>query len=256
MSPSLPVCRSALHHYACSRARCEWEGFEQWSVRAREMLAGPAAAGLVPPFHLLSLPAQGLLLCCFNQAYKFMPELFAVWCGLLARTPGSALWLLHSEAAEGNLRRAAMAQGIAPARLVFAPELPQAARLARLQQADLVLDTAPNNADTTASDALWAGVPLLTWAGEIFASRVAGSLLHAVALPEFVTHSLADHVQLAGALLAEPAQLQALRAKLARLRPQAALFDVAGYTRDLEALYLATWARHAAGLPPQALGAC
>ena len=199
------------------------------------------------------LPEAGLVLCSFNQAYKFTPEVFGVWCDVLAQVPGSVLWLLKDERAEGNLRLEAMARGIAPHRLVFAPDLPQAEHLARLQCADLVLDTAPYNAHTTASDALWVGVPLVTCAGSTFASRVAGSLLHAVGLPELVTHSLENYAALALALASDAPRLASLRAKLAGLRAGAALFNVAGYTRDLEALYDAMWQRHAAGLAPQGL---
>ncbi|WP_290870871.1 UDP-N-acetylglucosamine-peptide N-acetylglucosaminyltransferase [Aquabacterium sp.] len=203
----------------------------------------------------LGLPEDGLVLCCFNQSYKFTPEVFGIWCLLLEAAPQSVLWLLANPQTEGNLRQEALQRGIAPHRLVFAPDAPQEAHLARLQQADLVLDTAPYNAHTTASDALWAGVPVLTWAGDTFASRVAGSLLHAVGLPELVTHSLGDYAELALSLVETPERLQTLRDKLAASRLQAPLFDVAGYTRDIEALFTAMWARHAAGLPPAALGA-
>lgn len=199
------------------------------------------------------LPAHGLVLCCFNQAWKFTPEVFGLWCGLLDQAPDSVLWLLGDERAEGNLRREALQRGIAPHRLVFAPDRPQAAHLARLPLADLVLDTLPYNAHTTASDALWAGVPLVTCAGDTFAGRVAGSLLHAVGLPELVTHTLADYAELAAALLADPARLAALRQKLAGLRDTAPLFDVAAYTMALENLYGQMWQRHAAGLAPAAL---
>lgn len=214
-----------------------------------------AEIGAAPTRESAGLPATGLVLCCFNQAYKFTPAVFDIWCALLDQCPGSVLWLLRNEQAEGNLRREAMRRGIAPHRLVFAQDLPQPQHLGRLQLADLVLDTLPCNAHTTASDALWAGVPLLTCAGDTFASRVAGSLLRAVGLPELVTHSLADYARLAAALLADPPRLQALRAKLARQRLGAPLFDVAGYTLDLEALYTAMWQRHSDGLAPQALGA-
>ncbi len=210
--------------------------------------------GPAPTREAVGLPSDGLVLCCFNQAYKFTPEVFGIWCTLLDQTPGSVLWLLRNEQAEGNLRREAMARGIAPHRLVFAQDLPQAEHLGRLQLADLVLDTLPCNAHTTASDALWAGVPLITCAGNTFASRVAGSLLHAVGLPELVTHSLDDYAALALALAHDPARLQALRAQLARQRLAAPLFDVVSYTRSLEALYSGMWARHQAGLPPQAIG--
>jgi len=213
-----------------------------------------AAIGAVPSRASAGLPETGLVLCCFNQAYKFTPAVFDIWCALLDRCPGSVLWLLRNEQAEGNLRQEAMRRGIAPHRLVFAPDLPQPQHLARLPLADLVLDTLPCNAHTTASDALWAGVPLLTCAGDTFASRVAGSLLHAVGLPELVTHSLDDYAALAFALVDDAARLQGLRDKLARQRPSAPLFDVAGYTLDLEALYTAMWQRHLSGLRPQALG--
>lgn len=210
--------------------------------------------GPAPTRESVGLPSEGLVFCCFNQAYKFTPKVFGIWCTLLDQTPGSVLWLLRNEQAEGNLRREAMARGIAPHRLVFAADLPQAEHLGRLQLADLVLDTLPYNAHTTASDALWAGVPLVTCAGDTFASRVAGSLLHAVGLPELVTHSLADYAALALALAHDSARLQALRERLARQRLAAPLFDVTGYTRGLEALYSGMWARHLTGLPPQAIG--
>ena len=199
------------------------------------------------------LPEQGLVFCCFNQAYKFTPEVFDIWCMLLDQTEDSVLWLLGNAQAEGNLRREAMQRGIAPHRLVFAPDWPQAAHLGRLQLADLVLDTLPYNAHTTASDALWVGVPLVTCAGDTFASRVAGSLLHAVGLPELITHNLTDYAELALELAADPERLKALRGKLASLRDEAPLFDVASYTRSLESLYTAMWQRHLDGLPPEAL---
>jgi predicted O-linked N-acetylglucosamine transferase (SPINDLY family) len=213
-----------------------------------------AEVGPAPTREAAGLPAQGLVLCCFNQAYKFTPEVFDIWCALLVQTPGSVLWLLHSEQAEGNLRREAMQRGVAPHRLVFAQDLPQDQHLARLRLADLVLDTLPYNAHTTASDALWAGVPLVTCAGDTFASRVAGSVLHAVGLSDLVTHSLHEYAALAAALLADPLRLRELRDRLARQRLGVPLFDVAGYTLDLESLYVDMWQRHRAGLPPQALG--
>lgn len=216
--------------------------------RARALAAAPSRAEA-------GLPEQGLVLCCFNQSWKFTPEVFALWCRLLAQLPGSVLWLLKNEGAQGNLRREAMQRGISPERLVFAPDAAQPQHLARLALADLVLDTSPYNAHTTGSDALWAGVPMVTCAGQTFASRVAGSLLHAVGLPELVTNSLADYEALALGLCSEPGRLAALRQKLAGLRAGAPLFDVPAYTRALEALFEAMWARHQAGLPPAALGA-
>jgi len=214
-----------------------------------------AQVGATPRREAEGLPADGFVFCCFNQAYKFTPEVFGIWCRLLEQAPGSVLWLLGDALAEGNLRREALQRGIAPHRLVFAPGQPQAQHLARLPLADLVLDTAPYNAHTTASDALWAGVPLVTCAGDTFASRVAGSLLHAVGLPELVTSSLDDYADLAADLAADPARLRALRDRLERHRQRAPLFDVRAYTLALEALFEAMWQRHGAGLRPQALGA-
>ena len=210
--------------------------------------------GEAPSRSAAGLPDEGLVLCCFNQAWKFTPEVFDIWCALLVRAPGSVLWLLRSAHAEGNLRREAMQRGVEPHRLVFAEDLPQAEHLGRLQLADLVLDTLPYNAHTTASDALWAGVPIITCAGKTFASRVAGSLLRAVGLPELITDSLADYAALAADLVADRPRRLALRTKLARQRLVAPLFDVAAYTRGLEALYMQMWRRHLDGLPPQALG--
>jgi predicted O-linked N-acetylglucosamine transferase (SPINDLY family) len=214
----------------------------------------PPAPGPMPSRADAGLPADGVVFCCFNQPWKFTPEVFDIWCKLLQQTEGSVLWLLHSTLAEGNLRREAMQRGVAAHRLVFAPDLPQAAHLARLPLADLVLDTLPYNAHTTASDALCAGVPLVTCAGDTFAARVAGSLLQAVGLPELVTHSLAAYAELAAALAQDAPRRQALREHLRATREQAPLFDVAAYTLALEALYTQMWQRQQAGLAPQPLG--
>ncbi|WP_085314859.1 O-linked N-acetylglucosamine transferase, SPINDLY family protein [Derxia lacustris] len=201
------------------------------------------------------LPASGVVFCCFNQAYKITPAVFSVWCQLLLMVDDSVLWLLADPAAEANLRNAAFGLGIAADRLVFAPDCPQPEHLARLALADIVLDTAPYNAHTTASDALGAGVPLVTCAGATFASRVAGSLLNAVGLGELITDNLDDYFELALALATDPARLIETRARLVAAGPTAPLFNVAKYTRDLEALYEGMWARKQAGLPPAPLGA-
>ena len=201
----------------------------------------------------VGLPDEALVLCCFNQAWKFTPEVFDIWCTLMHAAPDSVLWLLHDERAQGNLRQEAMARGIAPHRLVFAPDTTQAAHLARLQLADLVLDTWPYNAHTTASDALCAGVPVLTCAGDTFASRVAGSLLHAVGMPALVTHTAQAYEAMALALVTDRPRLQALRHQLHTRIPDAPLFDVAGYTQHLEAMFELMWARHHAGQAPTAL---
>jgi len=200
------------------------------------------------------LPEQGFVFCAFNSAHKFTPEMFDVWMRLLNAVPDSVLWVLsRSSATEQNLRREAAARGVAPERLIFAPCLPLAEHLGRQRLADLFLDTLPYNAHTTTSDALWAGLPVVTCAGETFAGRVAGSLLRAVGLPELVTTSLADYETTALALAREPQKLAALKEKLARNLPSAPLFDTARYTRDLEAAYVRMWDRWQAGEAPQAI---
>jgi len=170
---------------------------------------------------------------------------------ILAAVPGSVLWLLAANpAATANLRTAARARGVAPQRLVFAPNLPLERHLARLRLADLFLDSFPYNAHTTASDALWAGVPVLTKRGETFAGRVAESLLRAVGLPELVAPDLAAFEAEAIALASEPLRLRSLREKLAHNRGTAPLFDSPRFTRDLEAAYQAMWDIHRRGEAP------
>ena len=202
----------------------------------------------------MGLPEQGFVFCCFNNNYKILPAVFEVWMRLLQRVPGSVLWLLQDNplAAE-NLRREAAQRGIEPARLVFAERLPLDQHLARQRLADLFLDTLPYNAHTTASDALWAGLPVLSCAGQAFASRVGASLLNAIGLPELVVNSLEDYEALALALVAEPARLTALRQRLAENRLSAPLFDTPRFTRHLEAAYEALFERAVAGLPPEHL---
>jgi predicted O-linked N-acetylglucosamine transferase (SPINDLY family) len=209
--------------------------------------------GLTPTRAEVGLPERGFVFCCFNQAFKFTPAVFDVWCRLLDAVPDSVLWLLASPEAEGNLRNEARNRGIDGARLIFAPDLAQAEHLGRLQLADLVLDTAPYGAHTTASDALWAGTPVVTRPGATFPSRVAGSLLHAVGLPELIVEDEENYFNLAFALATQPARLAALRAKLAANRASAPLFDVRAYTLALEGLFHAMWRRHRAGLPHAAI---
>jgi protein O-GlcNAc transferase len=167
---------------------------------------------------------------------------------LLKRVAGSVLWLLETNReATANLREQARRQGLAPERLVFAARVPIAAHLARHALADLFLDTFPYNAHTTANDALFAGLPLVTCAGETFASRVAGSQLHALGLPELVSHSLQAYEALALELAQRPALLAQVRARLGVNRGTQPLFDVAGYTRALEALFFKAWEEHQRG---------
>ncbi len=199
------------------------------------------------------LPERGVVFCCFNAAYKITPALFDLWCRLLSAEPESVLWLLdsHPETA-ANLRREAVRRGVAPDRLVFAPRLPPAEHLARYRLADLFLDTTPVGAHTTASDALWAGLPVLTVPGEGFASRVGASLLRAAGLPELAVGSLADYEATALRLARDPEGRARLKARLAAERHRAPLFDTDRLARALERAYATMWGIHAAGEPPRA----
>ena len=199
------------------------------------------------------LPEAGFVFCCFNNNYKILPQLFGVWMRVLRAVPGSVLWLLQDNpAAERNLREAARAGGVDPARLLFARRVPPAEHLARQRLADLFLDTLPCNAHTTASDALWAGLPLLTCVGTTFAGRVAGSLLAAAGLPELATRDLPAYEAMALDLARNPARLGALRAKLAGPAGEHArlpLFDTERFRKGLEAAYAAMWDRAQRGEP-------
>jgi protein O-GlcNAc transferase len=197
------------------------------------------------------LPADGFVFCSFNNSYKITPEIFDVWTLLLRDVEGSVLWLLESNAlCVGHLKREAEKRGIAPERLVFAPRVALADHLARHRLADLFLDTPNYNAHTTASDALWCGLPVLTCAGATFAGRVAGSLLSAIGLPELITTSLDDYERLALRIARDPALAASLRAKLAQNRMTFPLFDTSRFTRHLEAAYVHMWERHQRGEPP------
>lgn len=184
------------------------------------------------------LPETGFVYCCFNRTYKIAPEVFTVWMRLLKASPGSVLWLLGDTAdSMHNLRREAATRGVAPERLTFAPVMTEEDHLARLGLADVFLDTLPVNGHATASDALWAGLPVLTCIGSTFGGRVAASLLRALDLPELVTSSLAEYEELALALARDHERLAAIKAKLVRNRAAEPLFDTARYTRDLETAY-------------------
>jgi FkbM family methyltransferase len=201
-----------------------------------------AIAAETPSRAACGLPDRDFVFCCFNNSWKITPEIFGVWMRLLAVVPGSVLWLLETnDVVRVNLRKEAAVRGIVPDRLVFAPRLPPAEHLARHRLADLFLDTLPYNAHTTASDALWAGLPVLTCVGSTFAGRVAGSLLKAIGLPELITASLADYEALALRLVSEPGLLAGLRRRLAENRPTAPLFDSDRFTRNLEAAYAQIW---------------
>lgn len=197
------------------------------------------------------LPEAGLVFCCFNQNWKITAPLFDVWMRLLREVAGSVLWLRDAgDAVRANLHRAAQARGVDPDRLVFAGTVAFDQHMARLQLADIFLDTLPYNAHATASDALWAGVPVVTCKGEGFAGRVGASLLLAAGLPELVTASLAEYEALALKLAKSPAALAALREKLVRNRETAPLFDTDRLRLGIEAAYrqMATTARR--GEPP------
>jgi predicted O-linked N-acetylglucosamine transferase (SPINDLY family) len=198
--------------------------------------------GTAPSRAECGLPERGFVFCCFNKAYKILPDVFAIWMRLLDAVPESVLWLLESgpDTAQNLLQRARRA-GIDPLRLVFAPHVPVEEHLARHAAADLFVDTFPYGAHTTSNDALLAGLPVVTCAGETLVSRIAGSQLHAIGLPELVTESLAEYEALALRLAREPASLTGLRTKLAANRLSHPLFDMARYTQDFEALLLRTW---------------
>ncbi|HEU4647037.1 MAG TPA: tetratricopeptide repeat protein [Burkholderiales bacterium] len=201
--------------------------------------AGRVIADRTPSRAEAGLPSQGFVFCSFNNNYKITPQVFDAWMRLLRQVPASVLWVLEDNTvARRNLQREAEARGVEPQRLVFAPRVPHAEHLARHRLADLFLDTLPYNAHTSASDALWAGLPLLTCTGNTFAGRVAASLLHAIGLPELVTHSLAEYEALALQLAANPGRLSALRARLAANQMTAPLFDTDRFRRHLEAAYL------------------
>ncbi len=198
------------------------------------------------------LPEQGFVFCCFNNNYKILPEVFDVWMRLLVRVPDSVLWLLaDNDMVVANLRREAQARGVEAHRLVFGQRMSLPEHLARHRLADLFVDTWPCNAHTTASDALWAGLPVLTLSGRSLASRVAASLLKAVGLPGLIAQSVQEYEDMAVALAQEPQRSRALRDKLQSQRLQAPLFDCERFTRHLERAYEQAMAYHWAGEGPR-----
>lgn len=200
-----------------------------------------------------SLPDDGMVFCAFNSVYKITADVFSIWMRLLQRVPGGVLWLLDANpTAKANLRYEAALRDVDPDRLVFAPKLPIAEHLARYPFADIFLDNLPVNAHTTASEALWAGLPVVTCAGEIFVGRAAGSLLLACGLPDLVTGSLAEYEALALRLATDRALLAHFRSRLARDRSSARLFDIERYARNLEAAFVHMVRLHEAGRPPEA----
>ncbi|HET7086255.1 MAG TPA: tetratricopeptide repeat protein [Rhizomicrobium sp.] len=213
--------------------------------RGRPMAQKPSRAEV-------GLPEKGFVFCNFNTAYKLTPSTFDGWVRILSQVENSVLWILDStESFAGNLRREAEKRGVAGERLIFAPELPTDQHLARLQLADLFLDGLPYNAHTTGSDALWAGVPLVTCIGPTFPGRVAASLLHATGLPELITKDGAEFEALAIKLAHDAAALKPLRDRLARNKSGCALFDTDRYRKHIEAAYRTMWERWLAGEKPK-----
>lgn len=199
----------------------------------------------------MGLSNDQFVFCCFNNNYKITPDIFKSWMHLLQKIEGSVLWLLEDNAAASkNLTVEAKKFGIHSDRLIFAKRLDLPRHLARHQCADLFLDTFPYNAHTTASDSLWAGLPVLTMAGKSFASRVAASLLTAIGLSELITHTPEEYEALAIDLASNPRKLQAIKEKLAANRLTTPLFDTKGFTQDIEGLYLKMYERHQSGLGP------
>ena len=211
-----------------------------------------AIAERTPTRAEVRLPETGFVFCCFNNNYKITPDVFDVWMRLLRNVRDSVLWLLEDNPlASSNLRREAEERGVAPERLVFAPRLKPDEHLARHALADLFLDTLPCNAHTTASDALWAGLPLLTCMGGTFPGRVAGSLLNAVGLPELITHDLESYEARALELASTPPMLIDLRTRLARNRLTHPLFDTDRFRRHIESAYVTMWERYRRSDPPE-----
>ena len=200
----------------------------------------------------LGLPEDGFVFCCFNNNYKILPETFDGWMRVLKAVEGSVLWLFQdNEFAYENLKKEAQDRGVEASRLVFAKRLPLEGHLARHRKADLFLDTFPYNAHTTASDALWAGLPVLTMMGESFASRVAASLLNAIDLPELITSSQDQYETLAIELATNPAKLKAIKTKLDSNRLTTPLFDTPRFTKHLEDAYSKMYERYHTDLPPE-----
>ena len=215
--------------------------------RARPAATSRAAAGL---------PDDAIVLCGFHQSFKISQAVFARWCELLQRMPQAVLWLLEWNAnVRESLLAAAVAHGIAPERLCFAPLLPLEQHLARLACADVFLDAWPCNAHTTAGEALWMGVPVVTLVGETFAQRVGASLLHQVGMDELVCEHEAGYVESVAALAADAPRRAALRERLERERTTSPLFDGERFARDFESLCERLWARACAGLAPEHLPA-
>jgi predicted O-linked N-acetylglucosamine transferase (SPINDLY family) len=212
--------------------------------RGRAMAPAPSRAEA-------GLPQTGFVFCNFNQSYKLTPETFEGWMRILGRVEGSVLWLLEGPAPYADtIAQHARAHGIAPERILFAPDRSQDQHLARLSLANLFLDGLPYNAHTTGSDALWAGVPVLTRRGTAFPGRVGASLLQAAGLPELVTENRQDYEDLAIRLATQAEAFAAIKAKLTRNCP---LFDTDLFRRNIESAYERMWEIWLAGEGPHAI---
>jgi predicted O-linked N-acetylglucosamine transferase (SPINDLY family) len=207
----------------------------------------------IPARAELGLPEKGIVFCAYNNSYKITPPMFDIWMRLLRAIEGSVLWLTSTSAAtETNLRREAAARDIDPSRLIFAAYATRVEdHLVRYRVADLFLDTLPFNAQTTACDALWAGLPVVTNLGETFVGRVAASVLSAVGLPELITHSAEEYETLALKLARDPDLLAKIKAKLARNRASYPLFDSERFARHVEAAYTTMWQTWQRGEAPK-----
>ncbi len=200
----------------------------------------------------LGLPEQGFVFCCFNNSYKITPGTFAGWMRILQQVEESVLFLyVDNDVAQANLKREAESRGVSGKRLIFGQRLPLAEHLARYRVADLFLDTLPYNAGATASDALWAGLPVLTCMGKAFSGRVAASLLNAIQLPELITSTQEEYEALAVELATNPKKLTAIQQKLEQNRLTTPLFDTKLFTRHIEAAYTAMYERCQEGLSPE-----
>jgi predicted O-linked N-acetylglucosamine transferase (SPINDLY family) len=199
----------------------------------------------------LGLPKKGFIFCCFNNNFKILPPIFDSWMRILNSVEGSSLWLFEdNKYAHANLKLQAEMRGIDPSRLIFAERLDLPEHLARHRLADLFLDTAPYNAHTTASDALWSGLPVLTLIGQSFPARVAASLLHAIGLPELITHTLEEYEALAIRLAKNPDEMAVIKEKLAANRLTMPLFNTPLFTKDIEAAYIKMYGCYQENLLP------
>ena len=202
----------------------------------------------------MGLPSDGFVFCCFNNNYKISPKEFGIWMRLMTKVEGSVLWLLKSNKwAEQNLKKEAEARGISADRVIFAERVENSEHLARHRLADLFLDTFNYNAHTTASDALWAGLPVVTKLGRGFAARVAGSLLSAVGLPELITHDEEAYEVLILKLATNPKKLDKIKKKLEVNRLSQPLFNTEQYTKHLENGYRQAYQKYFDGESPNTI---